>query len=175
MPKFRFQLDGVLRQRKLVEEQRQREFGAVQAELVALQAQLREMDDSVQSTVGDLRENRLVGRIDLSFLTAHRRYMLAMQRKAVALAQQIAAAQVKVDEARAALLAAAMQRKVIEKLRERRRAAWALELERKDMALLDEIGTQIGYRLGREAAADAADVPGEFASDGLLPSEGERA
>jgi flagellar FliJ protein len=159
--KFVFSLDGVLRQRKHVEDERQRAFAVAQADVVALETQLREMDRSVQATVTDIRDNRLVGKLDLNFLAGHRRYMVAMQRKAVALAQQIAAAQRKVEDARRLLVEAAKQRKIIEKLRERRQATWAANLAQKETAALDEVGTQIGYRMGLNAAMDEVSFPDE--------------
>ena len=152
MASFAFQLDPVLQQRKLVEEQRQRELAAVQAEYAELEAQLRALDQEVRTSEADLRTNRLTGRLDLSFLAAHRRFTLAMQRRAVALAQQMAAVRKRVDDARAALTEAAKQRKILEKLRERRQAQWSEEAYRKEMAALDEISARIGYRTLAEAA-----------------------
>ena len=103
MPKFVFQLEGVLRQRKSVEEQRQRELGAAQAEMARMEAELRALDDTTQGVSEDVRNNRLTGKLDMAFLAAHRRYVLAMQRKALLLAQRMAAQQQLVDAARGKL------------------------------------------------------------------------
>ena len=164
MARFVFQLDGVLRQRKLAEEQKQRELAAVQAEMTALEAQLRELDQSVQATTSDVRTNRLVGRLDLDFLAAHRRYIAATQRKALELAERMAAVRVRLDAARKALAEAARERKVIEKLREKREAEWKAAQARKEMAALDEIGTRIGYESGlRQAAEEQAATESKLA------------
>src|SRR5215213_7493615 len=154
MARFVFQLDGVLRQRKLAEEQKQRELAVVQAEMTALEAQLRDLDQSVQSTTADVRTNRLVGRLDLDFLAAHRRYIAATQRKALELAERMAAVRVRLDAAHKALAEAARERKIIEKLREKREAEWKAAQARKEMAALDEIGTRIGYESGLQQAAE---------------------
>ena len=151
MATFVFQLDGVLRQRKLAEEQKQRDLASVRAELTALEAQLRAMDDDVRSATGDVRANHLTGRLDLAYLAAHRRYTLAMQRKAMTLAQQMAGVQARVDAARKALVDAARQRKVIEKLREKRHAEWAAGIARREAVDADEVAMQIS---ARGAAAD---------------------
>ena len=165
MPTFVFQLDGVLRQRKLVEEQKQRDLAAVQAELTPLEAQLRLMDREMQSATGDVRANRLTGRLDLAFLAAHRRYTLAMQRKAVTLAQQMAAVQARVEAARKALVDAARQRKVIEKLREKRHAEWAAGVARREAIDADEVAMQISSRNAAAAVEagewGAADFPAD--------------
>src|SRR5687768_3207581 len=161
MASFVFQLDGVLRQRTLAEEQKQRELAVVEAEMTALESQLRELDQSVQSTTADVRTNHLVGRLDLNFLAAHRRYIAATQRWALELAERMAAVKVRLDAARAALAEAAKERKVIEKLREKREAEWKAAEHRKEMAALDEIGTRIGYESGlRHAAEERAAVEG---------------
>jgi flagellar FliJ protein len=158
MARFVFQLDGVLRQRKLAEEQKQRDLAVVEAEMTALEAQLRELDQSVQSTTADVRTNHLIGRLDLNFLAAHRRYIAATQRKALDLAERMAAVRVRLDAARKALAEAARERKIIEKLREKREAEWKAAQARKEMAALDEIGTRIGYESGlRQAAEEQAE------------------
>jgi flagellar FliJ protein len=154
MARFVFQLDGVLRQRKLAEEQKHRELAVVEAEMTALEAQLRGIDQSVQSTTADVRANRLTGRLDLNFLAAHRRYAAAMQRKALGLAERMAAVKVRLDAARRALAEAAKEKKIIEKLRDKRQAEWNAAQARKEMATLDEIGTRIGYESGLQHAGE---------------------
>ncbi len=159
MAKFDFPLEAVLRQRKLVEEQKQRSLAAVQAEMGALEAELRSMDATVLESLADLRDNRLVGKLDLSFLAAHRRYSLAMQRRALGLAERMAATKLRLDDARRALGEAARDRKMMEKLRERRKEAWASELARNETAQLDEVGIQIAARAAGRAADDESDRP----------------
>ena len=153
MAKFVFKFDGVLRQREHVETQRQRELAIVQQEMTKLQTQLRELNESVQTSTDDLRNNHLTGRLDLNFLAAHRRFTLAMTRKGAALVQQIAGVQKRVDVAQAALAEAAKQRKIIEKLRERSLERWKADLARKEMMETDEIAMQIGYRNSLDDAA----------------------
>jgi flagellar FliJ protein len=145
MPKFIFKLDGVLKHRTNIEHQRKRELAVVQAQMTALDGELRALDSSVRASVEDLRTNRLVGKIDLSFLAAHRRYSIAMQRKAMGIAEKMAAIQVHVDRARRNLSEASKQRKILEKLRERLLARWTEAIERRDVAEMDEIAMQLGH------------------------------
>jgi flagellar FliJ protein len=144
--KFVFKFDGVLRQREHVETQRQRELAVVQLEMTKLQNDLRALNDQVSGSTDDLRNNHLTGRLDLNFLAAHRRFMLAMQRKGGVLMQQIAAVQRRVNVAQAALAEAAKQRKIMEKLREKSLERWKADLARKEMMETDEIAMQMGYR-----------------------------
>ncbi len=156
MAKFVFQLDGVLRHRTNIEQRCKRELAVIQGQMSALDGELRALDASVRASEADLRTNRLVGRLDLAFLAAYRRYAVAMQRKAMGIAQKMAGIQVQLDQAKRNLAEAAKKRKVIEKLRERQLARWREQLERRDVAEMDEIGMQLGHDRFIQAVAGAA-------------------
>jgi flagellar FliJ protein len=143
MARFIFQLAGVLRHRKHLEREKQRVVAERQAVVTQLTRELREMDQQLQGATNDLKQNRLTGQLDLSFIAAHRRYAISMQRRAIDQARRIAAAQQLVEQARAELVAAARDRKVIEKLRERRHEQWRAEQQRKEEMLMDEVGMQM--------------------------------
>ena len=145
MSKFVFNLEGVLRQRKTVEQMRQRELAEVLSIYTQAEAELRTLDANVLQICEDVRLNRLTGRLDLTFLAGHRRYIAAMQRKALAIATRMAEIKVKVDQARLALGLAARERKVMEKLREKQFEAWREEQSRKESADLDEARMQLSY------------------------------
>ena len=145
MAKFVFQLEGVLRQRTHVEQQRKRELAVVQQQMSTLDAELRALDASVRNAEQDLRQNRLIGKIDLAFLAAHRRYAFAMQRKAMGVAQKMANVQLLLEKAAKVAAEASKQKKILEKLRERRFARWREQLERRDLIEMDEISTRLSY------------------------------
>lgn len=154
MPRFNFKLEGILEHRRNIEHQRQRELALVQAQMASLQADLRLLDESVQQSMADLRRTRLIGSLDLAFLAAHRRFMLAMQRRGINLAQKIALVSRQVDDARRALAEAAKQRKIMEKLREKLFQRWMEAINKRETEELDEIGTQLSVRRLREAMVD---------------------
>ena len=161
MAKFVFKLEAVLRQRKHVEGEKQRALALIQSQMTVLQNELRLLNETVQTSTNDLRDNRLTGRLDLHFLAAHRRFTLATQRKAMNLVQKMALVQRSVDEAQQALLEAVKQRKAIEKLREKHHQRWAEEIARKEAAQLDEVSMQMSYEnalrdLARDAEAAAS-------------------
>ena len=60
--------------------------------------------------------------------------------------QLLSATEKKLAVARVELLAAARNRKVIEKLKEKQLARWRAEQDRKEADLLDELGTQLTLR-----------------------------
>ncbi|MGA3067691.1 MAG: flagellar export protein FliJ [Tepidisphaeraceae bacterium] len=154
MPKFEFQLDGVLRQRKNAEQQRQRELAVIQSQMNEFREQMRQLDLSVRDIEKDMRENRLIGRIDLTYLAAHRRFAFSMQRKALALAERMAAVQLKINEAQKNLNEAVKARKAMEKLREKQFDRWREALARHETLELDEVTIQMG-RQQREADQEA--------------------
>lgn len=145
MARFVFKLEGVLRHRERIEQDRQRELAIVQADMVQLQNELRAFNGEVQRNVAAAR-GQLVGKLDMGYLAAHRRYMLGMQRKVHDLAQRMAAQQQRVDEARRSLVEATKQKKILEKLRERQQERWAAEQNRREAGALDELTTQLSYQ-----------------------------
>jgi len=139
MAQFDFSLEGVLRHRRHVEQERQRDLARAQQQMRHAQDELRELNQAMQSSLGDVRQNRLVGKLDLGFLAAYRRYQAAMQRKGTGMAQKMVLIQREVDAAQKALAEAAKQRKIIEKLREKQHDRWKQEQSRKEAADLDEV------------------------------------
>jgi flagellar FliJ protein len=148
---FLFHLDGLLKHRKNQERQRQRDLAAIAADMALLEQQLGALNGTVSTTLDDLRTNRLVGKIDVQFLAAHRRYILSVQRKTASIAQNMAAVQKRIDEARLGLMEAARQRKMLEKLREKHHQDWLAKQNHREFLEADDIGTRL-------ALADAADV-----------------
>jgi flagellar FliJ protein len=155
MARFKFTLQTLLDRREQIEQDRQRELAAAQSVMTALQQELKALNDSMQSSVTELRTGRLIGRLDLQFLAAHRRYVLSVERRAMTLTQRMAIQQRAVDEARAKLVAAARDRKMLEKLRDKRKTEFLAEQARKDFAELDDAISRLS---ASEQAAHAADV-----------------
>lgn len=146
MAQFDFHLDGVLRHREYIEHEKQRAVAALQAEVSMLQGELKNLDQTVQQSTADLRANHLTGPLNMGFLAAHRRFMIAMQRRAMGLAQVIAQVQIKLQDAQKELAAAAVQRKIMEKLKERQQTRWRDDRDRRELQQQDEITMQLSYR-----------------------------
>jgi flagellar FliJ protein len=146
MAQFIFKLDGVLRHRKNIEHERQRELAIVQKAMTALEQQLQALDTEVKTSNDGVRQKHLTGPLDLTFLAAHRRYLAATHRRAMEIANQMAVVQRQVDAARQALADAARDRKILEKLRENQQEVWRLSLKHREMAEQDEITMQMSYR-----------------------------
>jgi flagellar FliJ protein len=156
MAKFVFTLEAVLKHRTHAERERMRELALAQADMARLQGELKALNDSMQASAADMKANHLTGSLDVTFLAAHRRYTVAMQRKGQSLVQELARQQRKVDEAARLLAEAAKERKVIEKLREKQFERWKETVSRKDQAGADEVGAQFGYRMTASAPGGEA-------------------
>ena len=145
MAQFKFKLAAVLRHRAGIEKEKQRDYALALARQQELEDQLKVLDQQMQSTNDDVRQNHLVGRLDVSFITAHRRFLLGMRRKAMDLAAALARAQKETEAARVVMAEAAKQRMVLEKLREKQQDRWRDETARKEMMALDEVAMQIAF------------------------------
>jgi flagellar FliJ protein len=147
MATFHFKLSPVLKHRQLIEHEKQRTYALALARLKELQDDLSSLNQSIQTSNTDVRDNHLVGRLNMAYLAAHRRYMLGLQRKGMDLVETMNAQQLKVDEARAALAEASRQKKILEKLRERQHAQWTADLARAEAGAADELATQMSHAL----------------------------
>jgi flagellar FliJ protein len=154
MAKFKFKLQGVLRQREHAEQEKMRALAVCLKQEADCKLEISRLNDSVEKSNDDMRANHLIGVLDMSFITAHRRFMIAMHRQAASLAQKLANAQQRVIEARLALAEAAKQRKVLEKLRDKRHEQWKAEIAAKEARDLDEIGMQLAYQASVEEAGE---------------------
>jgi flagellar FliJ protein len=152
MPQFVFQLQGVLRHREMIEQQCLRDLAAVQADYAVVLSELRALDETVGNAVADLRNNRLIGPLNMQFIAAHRRFVLGVQRKAQIHLEKLQALQKRVDAAKSRLNEAVKQKKIIEKLRDKQHAAWLQEFARKELAGLDEVMMQMTAAACRDDA-----------------------
>ena len=139
MPQFTFKLEAVLEQRKNAERQRQRDVAAAQQALLKLQAEIDALAAVSRASAAELRSSRL----SAAALAAHQRFILSTRHKAAALKQQHADTERELRDAQAALTEAAKQRKVMEKLREREHAKWAVSQQRRDAQEAEDVARQI--------------------------------
>lgn len=158
MPQFKFPLQGVLRHRELTEQAKQRDLSVAMAERVRIEAELNQLSDGLRQANEELRTKHLVGKIDLNFLAAHRRYLMAMQRKEAAGKAVLAEASKREAAARAALTDAAKATATMETLRDHQRGRWAAEQDRREMSAADEVAMQMAAH-GRAAEDERVEHP----------------
>jgi flagellar protein FliJ len=156
MARFVFQLEGVLKHRTQLEQQKMRVVAEARATMAGFEAELRAMDEAVQAAAKQVRDNHLVGVLDMHFLAAHRRFMNAAQRQAMEVVQKLAKAKAQHDDAQKQLIEAAKQRKIIEKLREKQHARWQAEQARTEAIELDELSMQLAFRSALDGGEEHA-------------------
>ena len=149
MAKFVFKLEAVLRERAQTEKRRQRELAAVQARFSRISAALDANHARLRDTTNIVRANR-VGRLDTRLLAEGARFAFAIREKISGLRAELHAIRPELARAQEALVEAAKQRKVLEKLRETQKLQWTAAQEKKEAQALDEIGAAIGRYLGQD-------------------------
>jgi flagellar FliJ protein len=133
MKRFRFDLEKILEIRAYSEKQAEIELGRAIGVLTALERQLR---DAAAARSGAARGN------SAAEIQSHDRYMLRLDALRDRLLAEAADAELKVEAARQRFLEAARERKVFDKLKEKRRQ------EHRAAALAEEIKTLDDIRRG---------------------------
>ncbi len=147
MPKFKFDLDALLKIRRQEEQRLQIELAALVHERVAIETELRRHDLKLREGRTELRAG-LTGHLDVSLLRQHAVATRSGQRRAQQAVLRLAGLQRKIDSATARVAVAARKRRALELLRERRHLEWRQSLEKREQAALDDlVGTRIAANL----------------------------
>ena len=158
--KFKFRLSALLRLREQVEQQRKRELGE-------LLRQIRTFEDEVRNLYADIRDQDAFLRgvvapgksVDMRLVSIHRRFVMATQEQILDYLRQLAAVRKKTEAARENLVKATQDRRALEILRDKQKAAYRKALSKAEDAVLDEIALNLSTRRSaarREAEGDAA-------------------
>ena len=123
-----------------------RVVGVIQAEINNLMEKVKEAERAIREQNRKLTAEQLMGKLDLTYIANEKKYVGTLQMLIVQTLQKLALVERQMMVAKGELLAAARERKVIEKLRERQYERWLLAQNRREAAEVDEIGTQIALR-----------------------------
>jgi flagellar FliJ protein len=138
MKKFRFSLETVLRVKRQVEEQRQRELAAAQAQRDQVLARLGAFETEL-AALNEAQAPRRSGSIDLAAEAWFQGSHLALSSNIGAARRLLAAKEELLDAARQKAVEAARERKVLEKLEEQQRLAYQLKSNREEQGFMDEM------------------------------------
>ncbi|MCC7192117.1 MAG: flagellar export protein FliJ [Phycisphaeraceae bacterium] len=141
MARFRFKLEPVLRYRRLLEDEAQRELAKTMRRRMILQDQLKQMQETITSSKQQLGQG-LIGRVDLDSIAQFARYSSQTTQRARQIINSLVTAEKQIEIAREKLLKATRDRKALELLEERHRQTWRAVMERKDAAATDEMAVQ---------------------------------
>lgn len=155
MKKFRFSLETVLKVKRQVEEQRQRELAMVQAlrdktlmQVGATENMIRDLGESQQAMRSE--------RIDLSaeewYLARHQ----GLRQSLVLLRRDLKVHEAALETARERAVEAARERRVLEKLEESQLAAWQQKANAEEQSFMDELAQRADRAMRLEAPTPAA-------------------
>lgn len=159
MARFIFELEPILKHRRAIERQKQLAVAQLESERTRLESEIRGFQAEITDIRADVRDALTRERVPESSGVdiAHVRRQASASLGLVARAQRVvlalAGVHARIDAARLELLAAAKDRRAMEILREQRHAAWLSEQNRRESAMLDELGVMGAARALREEAA----------------------
>ncbi len=154
MAKFRFSLQALLTLRRREEEVLERQLSALLAEKQRLEEELRSRQRELTAGKAELRAV-LVGPLDAPALRHHAASAMAVDRLARRTVLALAGQAERIAAARALVVEAARRRRAVELLREKRLEEWHRVLDKKETALLDELGAIQANAARREALEGA--------------------
>lgn len=144
MKKFEFVLQPVLDHRKRIEDEKQLVVATRKRAVDEAERELTRLNDEFRRNAAMLRsEHKKLDTRELQSIYAHLQFL---DRCIVAQIRIVAERRVALDRARTELLAASKDKKVVEKLKERRREAHTLEEQRVEQKELDDANAR---RYGR--------------------------
>ena len=146
MAKFRFRLEAVLSLRERIEKEKQRRVAAIGQEIQGVVRTIHETRLRITEENHRLGKKELTGTLDMQYIANEKRFVGNLHLRIALAMDKLRKLEEQQAAARAQLMEAARERKVIEKLREKQFDAWRIEQDRKDAALTDEIGVQLSAR-----------------------------
>lgn len=151
MKKFEFQLQPVLNLRRVREDQKKREVGVLQGQINEQQRQALEMAELIEEQGNKLKEQYAKGQVNLDWVGHYRSYVTHMRSAINRRIQKVTQIQKQIIVVRQELTETSKQRKIIEKLRDKRKVLYNRELSRQEAREQDEISSNMCRRSLKKA------------------------
>jgi len=141
MPKFRFEHEALLEQRRREEREKQRIVAELQRQRIDVEDALRRTQQAIHACKHELRDALSVrgARIDAGALRLQAGASFHMTVEAQRIAIRLSGAAQRLEAARVQLLEASRRRRAVELWRERRYEAWKRAEDKREQAEIDEI------------------------------------
>ncbi len=133
-----FKLQSVLNYRQRLEDQAQQVLTQTLQRQVQMQEQIKVCQQQLQACDADIQRRQQEG-LSIAELTMLEGQISHLRRLMVTYQSQLRELQGQINREREALLKAARERQVMEKLKEKQEAEYRRELDRKEREMLDEI------------------------------------
>jgi len=172
MPKFRFELEAVLKARLAAERQKQLALARLEQERLQIEDYIRTCQRQIRAETQDLRDHLANereasieqrreswrgdtndgGGVDIRAVKLQASAALHQVGEAQRAVLQLAGVHTRIERARLELLEATTARKAVEALKERRFEAWREAQNKSEAAMLDEISVMRARHRNEEAA-----------------------
>ena len=146
MARFRFKLEPVLRQRKLAERDEQLRVAEIERERLAGEARLRAQQLRIEAEERALAEMTIGGRTDAATIRWQGIALAAAKSEAHRMAQHLGTVLRRLEQARGVLASKAGERRAIELLKERQRAAFKRAEDAAEIRMLDDLASAAAVR-----------------------------
>lgn len=149
MKKFQYRLQSILRIKEHIETERQKEF-ATAAQQVQNQTKSLQQINRLQSSTCDRQRRSTRKCISLAEMLVYTRYLVKLKRDRITGNEVLKALNQTVEEKRALLVVAAKERKIYQKLKEKRQEDFDKEVEADARKESDEIASNAFRQKNRQ-------------------------
>ena len=139
---YKFSLEPVLKYRKLLEEDLQKDFAVLKRQLLDEKVRLSNFEQVRDRFSGELQQKQ-VKSISVSDILLYTDYLQEVSKEIKKQSKRILEAEKSVDQKREELVGAMKNRKIIDRLREKGLKTHAQELSKKEQDLMNEVAVNI--------------------------------
>ena len=140
MPRFKFRFATLLKHRRHIELQCQRDLATHLRTQMILKNHLRTMQQTISQSKQDMTDS-LVGKVDVDAVRRIGAHGAHMQVRGQQIVMKLAGIERDIHQARSTLLDATRQRKALELLRKKHFDVWQAEQRRRETNELDDLAT----------------------------------
>ncbi|MFW6154687.1 MAG: flagellar export protein FliJ [Planctomycetota bacterium] len=149
---FKFRVEPVLKLRQEKERLALKELADARRRVAEVEDAIAHLRDELREQDRQVREGVLTGSVDVEYMSLYRRHVMALHRRMIDQARRLQEATVYLDERRAEAVGAIEQRKVLQTLKDKRKARYLHELERAEGREQDDLTLmRVGHRRVEEA------------------------
>lgn len=146
--RYEYNLHSVLKVRLIHEKQEQDKFTAAVRQLEEEEKKEKELIDLQQAAYLKLRELMSGVMTNLNEITLRKHHLDILKEKIIEQKEVVRQAEEKKEQQRLALVKATMDKKIIEKDKEKKKLAWKKLMDKEDNKFLDDISS-IGFEMKR--------------------------
>lgn len=139
MKKFKFRLEPLLKVKSEIEKRRQKELAEVHRRIISQKNKIEALELENLATQ-DSQRNNLGGTITLSEMLVYTRYFMKLKRQKVSDKEMLRILDIDFEKKRQVLLAASIERKKYERLKEIHNLKHLAELSKREAKEADEFG-----------------------------------